>query len=89
VAGDGARCGSRRGTTQRGDGAAVARWLGAGGRRGEPRERSEELGISISCCSVDGVDRGESLNGPVGPVAVLSESGAERPICLRFQRYVL
>ena len=34
-------------------------------------ERSEELGISVGYRSVDGVDRGESLDGPVGPVAVL------------------
>ena len=34
-------------------------------------ERSEQLGISVGCRSVDGVDRGESVDGPVGPIAVL------------------
>jgi hypothetical protein len=34
-------------------------------------ERSKELGISVSCRSVDGVDRGESVDGPIGPVAVV------------------
>jgi hypothetical protein len=28
-------------------------------------ERSEELGISVGCRSVDGVDRGESVDGPI------------------------
>jgi hypothetical protein len=32
-------------------------------------ERSEELVIFVSCHSVDGVDEGECVDGPVGPVA--------------------
>jgi hypothetical protein len=37
-------------------------------------ERSEELGISANYRSVDGVDRGESLNGPVRSVTVLEQA---------------
>jgi hypothetical protein len=37
-------------------------------------ERSEELEIFVGCRRVDGVDRGESVNGPVGPVDVLEQA---------------
>jgi hypothetical protein len=30
-------------------------------------EQSEELGSFVSCCSIDGIDRGESIDRPVGP----------------------
>jgi hypothetical protein len=34
-------------------------------------EQSEELGISVGCRSIDGVDIGESVVGPIGPIDVL------------------
>ena len=37
-------------------------------------ERSEELCIYVGCCSVDGVDRGQSIDWPVGPVAMLEQA---------------
>jgi hypothetical protein len=37
-------------------------------------ERSEELEISVGCRSVDGLDRGENVDEPVGPVAVLERA---------------
>ena len=36
-------------------------------------ERSE-LEIYVGCHSIDGVDIGESVDGPVGPVAVLERA---------------
>jgi hypothetical protein len=63
----------------------VVRWLGVGGRHGD--ERSEELGISVGCRSVDGVDRGVSVD--VGPVAVLERARSRASNFLRFQTYVL
>jgi hypothetical protein len=36
-------------------------------------ERSEELEIFVVCRSVDGVDKGESVDRPVGPVVVLEQ----------------
>jgi hypothetical protein len=59
--GDGARRGSTR------DEGAVVRWFGAGGRRGMPRRAKGGLGISLGCRSVNEVDSGERVNGPVGP----------------------
>jgi hypothetical protein len=47
-------------------------WGGAW--RGEPRRANEELGISVNRRSVDGVDRGESIDGPVGLIAVLERA---------------
>ena len=52
-------------------------------------ERSEELGISIDYRSVDGVDRGECVDGPVGPIAVLEQALSRASDFLRFQTYVL
>ena len=37
-------------------------------------ERSEELGISVGCRSVDGVDREESVDGSVEPIPVLERA---------------
>jgi hypothetical protein len=37
-------------------------------------KRSKELEISVSCNNVDGVDRGESVDEPVRPVAVLERT---------------
>jgi hypothetical protein len=37
-------------------------------------ESSEELEISIGCRSVNGVDRGESVDGPIGSVAVMERA---------------
>jgi len=34
----------------------------------------DELCIYVGCCSVDGVDRGQSIDCPVGPVAVLERA---------------
>jgi hypothetical protein len=45
-----------------------------GGWRSEPQQANEELGIFVNCRSVDGVDRGESIDGPVGLVAVLERA---------------
>jgi hypothetical protein len=43
-------------------------------------ERSEELGIFVGCPSVDGVDRGESVDKPVGPGHCAgTETGMGRP----------
>jgi hypothetical protein len=56
--------GARRGLTR--DGGAAVRWFGAGGRHSMPRQAKGGLGISLGCRSVNEVDRGERVNGPVG-----------------------
>jgi hypothetical protein len=74
AAGDRAQCGGSRGSARCGM-AAVPR---GGLRRADDAlsrvEQSEELGISIGCRIVDGVDRGESVYGTVGPVTVMERA---------------
>jgi hypothetical protein len=72
------------------DGGAVTRRLG-GGRmvRFLCDERSEKLEISVGYRGVDGVDRGESIDGPVGPVTVLQRARSRASDFLRFRTYVL
>jgi hypothetical protein len=74
AAGNEARRGGRCGAARRGMGAPPRGDLGQADDMVSRNERSEELGISIGCRSVDGVDRGESVDGPVGPVAVLERA---------------
>jgi hypothetical protein len=52
-------------------------------------ERSEELGISVSCHNVDGVDRERVLMSLLGRSLCWSECGADRSTFLRFRPYVL
>jgi hypothetical protein len=51
-------------------------------------ERSEKLGIFCRH-SVDGVDRGESVDGSIGLVAVLEQAQSIMSGFLRFQTHVL
>jgi hypothetical protein len=86
TAGDGARHCSRCGTAQRGMGAPPRGGLGSADDAVSRDERSKELGISADYHSVDGVDRGESANGPV---AVLERVRSRVSDFLRFRTYVL
>jgi hypothetical protein len=89
VAGDEAWRGGRRGATRRGMGHChEAAWGGVDGAVSHD-ERSEELGISIDCRSVDEVDRGKSVDGPVGPVVVLERVRSRASDFLRFRKYVM
>ena len=49
------------------DGGTAVRRLEVGRRRVTCDRRSKELRMSVGCRSIDGVDRGESIDGPVGP----------------------
>jgi hypothetical protein len=56
------------------DGGAAVRRLGRADGALSRNERSEELCIYVGCCSVDRVDRGQSLDCLVGPLAVLERA---------------
>jgi hypothetical protein len=74
AAGDEVRHGGRCGVAQRGMEAPPRGGFGRVDGTVSRDERSEELGISVGCRGVDGVDRGENVVGPVGPVAVLERA---------------
>jgi hypothetical protein len=65
------------------DGGAATRWLGRADGAVSHDERSEELGISSGCHSVDGVDRGESVDVPIGPIAVLERARSRASDCFK------
>jgi hypothetical protein len=66
-AGHGATRRSGHGATRHGMGAPPRGGLGRADNTVSRNERSEELEISVGRRSVDGVDRGESVDGPFRP----------------------
>jgi hypothetical protein len=67
--GDGARRDGIRVAARRGMGPLPRGDLGRTDGAVSRNERSKELGIYVGYNNVDGVDRGENVDGPVGPVA--------------------
>jgi hypothetical protein len=67
-------CSGRRGVARCGIGAPPRGSLGRADGVVSRNERSEKLGVSVGCRSVDGVNRGKSVDGPVGPIAVLGRA---------------
>jgi hypothetical protein len=68
--GDEAWHGGRRGAARRGMGAPSRGGLG----RADNAVKKRGVAISIGCRNIDGVDRGESVGVPVGPVTVLERA---------------
>jgi hypothetical protein len=65
VAGDGAWHSSKHVTARHGMGAPPLGSLGRADSAASHNEQSEKLGIFVGCRRVDGVDRGEILDGSV------------------------
>jgi hypothetical protein len=71
---DGARRGGRRGSARCGMAAPPRGGLRRADDAVSHVEQSEELGISVGCRIINGVDRGESVDGPVGSVTVMERA---------------
>jgi hypothetical protein len=69
----------------------ASQWGGLGQANGAVscNERSEKLGIFVDYRSVDGVDREESIDRLVGPIAVLERVQSRASDIFKIQTYVL